>query len=200
MSRSLVTIGHYWSSVDARLARIHLEAAGIDSVLQNENSVTMNWLEVANASRGVQLQVAEADAEAAIRILEEKAPPTDEIGNEWNTEHAVTEGNTAEETHDDPDEAPIDDPEYAPLNRRELLIQRAYIAAMLGILFVPLELFALNQLILAAFQKDSLRASVRRKSRHAWIVIGLVSLGYMLLLAQIYGHVPTPVPVLPESE
>lgn len=190
MSRSLVTIGHYWNSVDARLARIHLEAAGIDSVLQNEHSVTMNWLEVANASRGVQLQVDETNVEAALRVLEEKVPPSEEVGNEWNTEHTTGENEQAEE----PSGEPIDDPEYAPLNRREQFIQRGYIAAMLGILFLPLEFFAFYQLILTVFMKEPLRPSVRRKSRHAWITIVLVTLAYLLFLAQTTGHIPPPVP------
>jgi hypothetical protein len=197
MSRSLVTIGHYWNSVDARLARIHLEAAGIDSVLQNENSVTTNWLEVANASRGVQLQVAEADVDAAMRVLQEKAPASDEIGNEWESEPAAPEGGGPAVSlgdHVDPGDEPDDDPGYAPLNRREQCIQRAYIAAMLGILFLPLEFFALYQMVPAAFMKEPLRASVQRKSRHAWIVIVLVTLAYGLLMAQAGGYLPPALP------
>lgn len=197
MSRSLVTIGHYWNSVDARLARIHLETAGIDSVLQNENSVTTNWLEVANASRGVQLQVAESDAEAALRILEEKAPPTDEIGDEWNAEPSEKEGAAEVDSADDP----ADDPEYAPLNRREQFVQRAYIAAMLGILFLPLEFFALYQLVPTAFMREPLRVSVCRKSRHAWIVLVLVILTYALFMAQVGGYLPpTFLPPAPQPE
>lgn len=203
MSRSLVTIGHYWNSVDARLARIHLEAAGIDSVLQNEHSVTMNWLEVANASRGVQLQVDEADVEAAMRVLEEKVPPTDEAGNPWASEPAHGEVPPDGASSDDPnshlddtstDDASTDDREYTSLNQREHLIQRGYIAAMLGILFLPLEFFALYQLIPTLFMKEPLRASIRRKSHHAWITIGLVTLAYLMFVAQVTGHIPAPDP------
>lgn len=198
MSRSLVTIGHYWNSVDARLARIHLEAAGIDSVLQNEHSVTMNWLEVANASRGVQLQVDEANVEAAMRVLEEKVPPSDEVGNEWRSELANGETPPDEATSNEPnhltDEDSTADREYNSLNRREQMIQRGYIAAMLGILFLPLEFFALYQLIPTLFMNEPLRASVRRKSVHSWITIVLVTLAYLMFLAQATGHIPIPEP------
>jgi len=198
MSRSLVTIGHYWNSVDARLATIHLEAAGIDSVLQNEHSVTMNWLEVANASRGVQLQVDEADVEAALRVLEEKIPPSDDAGNASSREQSTGEAPSVEVASSEPpsfaDEDPADDDEYVTRNRREQMIQRGYIAAMLGILFLPLEFFALYQLTPTLFMKEPLRATVRRKSHHAWITIVLVTLAYLMFLAQATGHIPAPVP------
>lgn len=198
MSRSLVTIGHYWNSVDARLARIHLEAAGIDSVLQNEHSVTMNWLEVANASRGVQLQVDEADVEEALRVLAEKVPQSEGEANEGNPEQATGESPTDEASSNEPNDQSDDDPagdrEYTSLNRREQMIQRGYVAAMLGILFLPLEFFALYQLIPTLFMKEPLRASIKRKSHHAWITIVLVTVAYLMLLAQATGHIPLPVP------
>lgn len=205
MSRSLVTIGHYWNSVDARLARIHLEAAGIDSVLQNEHSVTMDWLEVANASRGVQLQVDEADTEEALRVLAEKVPQSAGEGNERNPEQATGESLPEEtlsnEQNSQSDDDPTGDREYTSLNRREQMIQRGYVAAMLGILFLPLEFFALYQLIPTLFMKEPLRASVRRKSHHAWITIVLVSVAYLIFLAQATGHIPLPTPpVNPPSE
>ena len=68
MDQELVTIGTYRETMEANLVRSRLEAEGIMCFLADEHLVQMNWL-YSDAVGGVKLQVAESDAEAAIRIL-----------------------------------------------------------------------------------------------------------------------------------
>ena len=166
MSESLVTICTYWNSTEARLARMYLAAAGIRSILQNEHSVTMNWLESANASRGVQLQVDSTDVDAAIEVLERKSPPTEEIGDEWDipAETTLEEGEepTAEATPTTPVRSEVDDERDAPLNQRELRIKRAYVTSILGLMFWPILFYATYLLGLIAISREPIRSTLHK--------------------------------------
>ena len=65
---ALVTIDRFLFVADAELARGTLEAAGIDAVLADENTVRMSWGD-AQAHGGVRLQVRAEDVEEAEEIL-----------------------------------------------------------------------------------------------------------------------------------
>ena len=188
MSPSLVTIATYWDSTEARLARMYLEAAGIRSILQNEHSVTMNWLEIANASRGVQLQVDSADVDAAIEVLERKSPGVEEIGNEWDTPEETMleeeEEPTSEVTTTTPDRPEVDDEKYAPLNLRELRIKRAYLASILGLGFTPIEFYATYLLGLVAISDEKIRPALHKTVWRAVAINGFV-IGILFLLARM---------------
>ena len=76
MSDFLVTVASYWFLSDAMLAQNALEAAGIESVLDDQN-MAMNY---ANAVRGVKLRVRAVDALRAGEVLETQCESLDEIG------------------------------------------------------------------------------------------------------------------------
>ena len=190
MTQSLVTIASYWDPVEARLAKVYLDDAGIRSVLQNEHSVSMNWLEFANSSRGVQLQVDESDIDAAQDVLDQKTPESDEIGNEWNVASETTETGEPESILEPAEEgaALSDEALAAPLNARELLIQRAYVTAILGLLFLPFEFYATYQLGVSTLSNDPLRQSLRKTALQATMINSLVLLAYFLFALQISGY------------
>lgn len=197
MSQSLITIGTYWDVVEARLAKIHLEAAGIRSVLQNENSVSVNWLEFANVSKGVQLQVGAADVDAALEVLEQKSPAVDEIGDEWNTHEESVEDEDDEEhhepeTHSVPLESANTEEKYAPLNPREKRIRRGYLTANIGLMFLPLEFYSTYLLGVSLLSKEPLRPAIRQQARLAFLMNGSVLLAYFLFAWQSsqYGYDP----------
>lgn len=185
----LITVGTYWDPVEARLARIHLEAAGIRSVLQNEHSVTMNWLEFANASKGVQLQVDPADVEEAINELERKSPDSDEIGDEWEAgsseindeedQHFVEGVDLAEDAY--PQETAKDS---APLNLREQRIERAYLTAVFGLVFLPLEFYSTYLWGVSLISDEPIRPMMRTLERQAIVFNVLVLLMYFLFALQ----------------
>ena len=64
----LVTLDRFLFLPDAEIARATLEAAGIDAVLIDENTVRMSWGD-AQAHGGIRLQVRRGDAEEAREIL-----------------------------------------------------------------------------------------------------------------------------------
>ena len=63
-----VTIGTFWNASEAHLARLRVEAEGIDSVLLDEFLVATDWL-YANAAGGIKLQVPQADEVRARDLL-----------------------------------------------------------------------------------------------------------------------------------
>ncbi len=80
MNHRLVTVGTFWNSVEAELARGRLEDAGIRAFLADETMVGMAWY-LGNAIGGVKLQVGDGDAEAAREVLSESdAPAADAAG------------------------------------------------------------------------------------------------------------------------
>lgn len=75
MSDFLVTVASYWFLSDAVLAKNALDAAGIDSVLVDQN-MAMN---ITNAVRGVKLRVRNIDAIRAGEVLESNCESLEEI-------------------------------------------------------------------------------------------------------------------------
>jgi hypothetical protein len=65
--RNLVTVGRFNLPIDAQMFRMSLESAGIDAVLQDENTIQVDML-LSNAIGGVRVQVAEEDVAAAQEI------------------------------------------------------------------------------------------------------------------------------------
>jgi hypothetical protein len=76
VSESLVTVASYWFVSDAMLAQNALEAAGIESVLDDQN-MALNY---ANAVHGVKLRVRNVDALRAGEVLESSCEALEEIG------------------------------------------------------------------------------------------------------------------------
>jgi hypothetical protein len=66
---NLTTIRTFDNYVTAHIIKAKLETEGIEAVLIDENTVTMQW-HIANAIGGIKLKVAESDIEHALHILE----------------------------------------------------------------------------------------------------------------------------------
>jgi hypothetical protein len=64
----LVTVGRYRDLPDADIARSVLDSAGIETYLQDEHIVSLNW-NLSDIIGGVRLQVEAADEQAAIELL-----------------------------------------------------------------------------------------------------------------------------------
>jgi hypothetical protein len=68
---SLVTLRQFLTVQEAVMAKSILDSAGVDSVLADDNVISMNWL-WSNALGGVKLQVRKTDAAIASDLLEQK--------------------------------------------------------------------------------------------------------------------------------
>lgn len=67
----MITVGTFSKPEEAHLLRMRLEAGGVRAFIQDENLIQLHWL-YSNAIGGVRVQIAEADREQAIEILNEK--------------------------------------------------------------------------------------------------------------------------------
>jgi len=65
---ALETVATYWYVGQAELARSALEAAGIETFIDDENVVRVDWFN-ANAVRGIKVRVRVEDSEEADEIL-----------------------------------------------------------------------------------------------------------------------------------
>jgi hypothetical protein len=171
MNEAFVTVATFWKPIEAHLAQVHLQSAGIESVLQNENSISMNWLEFANISKGVQLQVRASNVDRAREVLSRKGESEDSV--------AVDEDPAPAEWENEPP-----DPPELPLNEREQLAERAWKAAVFGIIFWPLEFYATYQLGLVLLRSSELRRSVRQRLNYA-IALNSLMIGGMIVVAII---------------
>ena len=72
-NRKLVTLRRYRDLSEAIVARGMLESAGMEVFLQDENLVRLDW-QVSNFIGGIRLQVAQADAAAALELLDQPVP------------------------------------------------------------------------------------------------------------------------------
>ena len=139
----------------------------------------MAWY-LADALGGIKLQVSQKDVEAARAILAENAPSDGAPSRDGSVPSAETEEPQGSEASDSAEE---DLPE-PPLTVREQTTDRALRAALFGILFVPLELYALWLLVKVFVSDEPLRAEKRRNALAAAIVTFLVLLGlYFTFLA-----------------
>lgn len=73
--RQLVTIRRYRDLTEAQIAQSLLESEGIQSWIQNENLVRVDWM-YSNAVRGIRLQIAQEDESRAKETLDGQTPPT----------------------------------------------------------------------------------------------------------------------------
>lgn len=79
MTDKLVTIGRYSTPLEANMAKLKLESAGIYAFVADEYTIGINWL-YSNALGGVKVQVPASVVSEAREILasEAESPATDE--------------------------------------------------------------------------------------------------------------------------
>lgn len=160
MTNDLVTIASFASPVEAELAKNCLESSGIPTFLVGENTVSMAW-HLTNAVGGIRLQVAQSDATEAVAILHNPV------------EEDVAEGNQEE----------VDDEGPLP-TVREQNADRALRAAILGLLFWPLELYVSWLLLKVLLSEERLASAQRRKAILATVInLPLLSVPGLLLRA-----------------
>ncbi len=187
-----ITVETYQNAMQAHLAKNHLEAAGIRCVLADEHSVSNLW-HLSIAIGGIKLQVAESDLERAEEVLDalEHHRGTEDpaaIAADVTSDESKSEPKPADNEEEDAEE---DDTELK-LNAREQNAERAYRAALIGMVFFPLQFYA-TWLLLSVWQVDTpLRPSVRRQLNWAMLFnlpLVLVAFGLVAiyLRAMIYG-------------
>jgi hypothetical protein len=175
-SDNFVTIATFTTSLEARLALALLGDAGIPATIINERVVETMWM-WSQLVGGVKIQVPEEYEHAAQQLLAK--PPAEMAAINWD------DIDCGDETADDePDQPTLTSP-----NAREMLAERAWKSAVLGLLFVPLQPYAFCQLVDLFFRSEPLAA---RYQRFAWLAaaINLPVMVALLILMRwflIYG-------------
>lgn len=168
----LVTVAVFDNPVQANLVKNELEAEGIQARLVDEHVVGMNWM-LTNAIGGVKLVVRSNDYRDAAKLLDK-----------WSAEHEGQRGQAHDrrEKHLSSEDAEAaENEQHARASKRrsrhsqrdrssptEQDAQRALFAAVLGLLFCPLELYASWLLLGVWLSEERLDAAHRRK---AWTAL-----------------------------
>jgi hypothetical protein len=169
-----VTVAVFDNPVQANLVKNALTDEGIQARLVDEHSVGMNWM-LTNAIGGIKLVVRGDDYRDAMKILDK-----------WSAQREAQVGETlaeqddpaeAEDTEDDEEGVRSDKRQNRraerrhsrdKLSQREQDAQRALFAAVLGLLFCPLELYASWLLLGVWLSGERLDPVYRRK---AWVAL-----------------------------
>ena len=193
MAGKLVTIARFDLAGQAHIAKNELEAAGIKSVLADEQTIAMDWL-LSNAIGGIKVQVLEEDAERAVTALEESLGSDETVDEETMTAAAVA---AEKEDIDEPLE-PIAPPSDSPPtlagtdteesaagkpSERDGYARRLFLTSVFSVLVPPLWFYAIYLFLNAAFGEGSIsergRTDLRRGS--AIMGAGLIALFAILL-------------------
>jgi hypothetical protein len=146
---NLVTVATFTNSIEATLAQQCLEAEGIPAFLQDEATVNVAW-HLTIGVGGIKLQVNREQAEQAMLIL---------------AEASQADYSALVEEEEEPEENLVSKPSLA-----DRLAERAFRVAVLGIIFLPLQLYSLWLLVklLVSRRKISSKGQIL-----AWAAMGI---------------------------
>ncbi len=165
MTHELVTLATFPTPVEAGFVKNLLEAEGIRAFLADEITAGMFW-QLGNSIGWVKLQVAEGDADRATEILEEHHRTLADVGQEAFAAEATSTPAEAEAVDEGPDDSP-EDP-------NDELAARAFHAAGIGLIFLPILLYAAWLIGRLIFSRSELS---ERASRRLWLAFGITIVG-----------------------
>ena len=183
MPDDLVTVATFTSLAESNIARNLLDEEGIPAFLADETTVAMAW-HLTTAVGGVKLQVPNSQKEEAISAL--KAAQETDVGSNWQiTDEGLpdpdlvgTGSNEAEEIEPAPSE-------------RDLNAGRAFRGAVIGLLFLPLQLYVFCLLISVFVSNEPMDP---KSKRQAWFgaMINLPLIAIFCIFLRAY--------LMPESD
>jgi hypothetical protein len=139
MSNELVTVATFDDPVKAAMARNYLEAGGVRAFLLDDLTVGTTW-GLSNAVGGVKLQVKASHVLRAEELLE-NLPGDDPDEDEAELpEGAFATSETADELREEAEELRE---EQEAQNPRNQAVDRLFLCTVGGLLFIPLQFYAL---------------------------------------------------------
>jgi hypothetical protein len=143
MSDELVTVATFDDPVKAAMARNYLEAGGVRAFLLDDLTVGMTW-GLSNAVGGIKLQVKASHVLRAEELLENL--PGDDPDEEAADlpEGAFATRETADELREEAEE---DLQEQEAENPRNQAVDRLFLCTVGGLVFIPLQFYALWMLL-----------------------------------------------------
>lgn len=184
MADSLVTVATFDDPVAATMTKNYLESEGIPASLMDETTVATAWM-LSNAMGGIKLQVPRLNLERAELLLVQMAednPAETEPASSANfaiPEHAKVLRDVQDEWDEEHRVAEVD---KKPCNQN---VDRLYRATIFGLVFPPLQLYAL--LLLAHALGDLREISPDRRWK-VWVsvLLSIPIMGSIFLLASIF--------------
>lgn len=183
---TLVSIATYWNTLEANLARNHLESLEIPCCLEGDSVVTMNWT-LANAVGGVKLLVREQDRERAEGALREIAVSRGELTPDEEVRSAAQHTAQPHGGHATPsvdadqfseaDQEADQEPDEEPLTTRESMSARALRGALIGLIFIPIQAYVFVLLIRIFLSSERLEAHHRQRA--LWAAV--INMPYMVI-------------------
>jgi hypothetical protein len=165
----LTTVATYLEPIQAELARSRLDAEGIPAFIQGGEFASMAW-HLTLANQGVKVQVPTEDAERAMAILSETSAAG---GQEHGDEHWPQTAENEAAFGDDHDVV------AEPLQTvREQNADRAFRGAVIGLFFLPLQLYVFWLLLKVFVSEEALSG----RSANRAFVAAAINLPLMLLL------------------
>lgn len=179
---TLVSIATYWNTLEANLARNHLESLESPCCLEGDSVVTMNWT-LANAVGGVKLLVREQDRERAEGALREIAVSRGELTPDEEVRSAAQQTAQPHGRHATPS---VDADQFSEadqeqdeeqLTTRESMSDRALRGALIGLIFIPIQAYVFVLLIRIFLSSERLEAHHRQRA--IWAAV--INMPYMVI-------------------
>jgi hypothetical protein len=178
-SQQFVTIAVAQDSVEANIIKNYLNDAGVQAFVADDEAISMDWL-MANAIGGIKVQVAAVDADEAREALDLRSE-AGEHGEVWTS--TSPSASLERMTVDEEPETPVSD--------RAINANRAFRAAVFGLLFWPIELYAAYVLFKVYRSRETLAGRPRTLAKMALLIVAtaivapvLVSLVFLRSPAQ----------------
>ena len=169
MPDKLVTIATFRTLIEATEVKDRLEAAGVRAVLADVAAVGMAW-HLTSAFGGIKLQVMAADADRATSILGAQSEASIGDAESW----ADTTGEAIDGEEDEAYEEEYESPSSE-------LADRAFRAALLGLIFLPLQFYSVWLLLHIQGGGEPLSAADRRR-----VVIAILLDTWMIVLSAVF--------------
>ena len=194
MHSELVTVASFADPIEANLAKNKLEAAGVRTFLANEECVDMLW-HVGNAMGWIKVQVANDDVDVARALLSQHNHPATspldepvedslEVAKSTRVPNFDDEGEGAGDEQEDEEDEP--DP---ILNGREKDAERACRGAVVGLLFLPLQLYVFYLLLKIFISQEPPGDRQRTKAFIAAVINLPLMIGLCFLLQAVLSSI-----------
>lgn len=190
MNVRLVTVATFDMLHKAELAKAALEDAGIRAEVNDAEVVSMDWL-LLNAVGGVKVQVAEADAERALQVIEPFTRPgvfqqpvsDEELERQALAEPTEDEVRAMQAAQGGGSDSGADDPR----SERDNLASRAMWWMVGGLFCTPAWAVGVYYLLTASFRSGPLSANGRINLRVAGVIAFVTTLIILLVMTRTWN-------------
>jgi len=181
MTDDLVLVAEFFNPTDAHLLRAELEAHGIEvRILDNHAAGLLQ------AAAGARVMVYQDTLEAALEILNEGTVGVDlDSENVYADQDIFGDGEDESQSVDEASAAAEDTGKDEEQPRADETLNRAFNAAVMGLLFFPLQFYSVFLMIKLLSMKDEI-VTAKRWKMFVTPVLNLFQLGFIVGFLNFY--------------